>query len=57
MKFTGVGIADSVSSESLLETEQPEYLQDVKNGMAPVHRVRGKKGLLIKAEDMIPSED
>ena len=26
MKFTGVGIADSVSSESLLETEQPGFL-------------------------------
>ena len=53
MKVTGVAIAESISSESLLETEQPEFLFDVKNGMAPVNKVRGRKGLAIKAEDMI----
>ena len=57
MKFTGMAIAESVSSESLLENEQPAFLQGVENGMAPLHKVRGKKGLLIKAEDMIPAED
>ena len=57
MKFTGMAIAESVSSESLLETEQPAFLQGVENGMAPIHKVRGKKGLVIKAEDLIPAED
>ena len=38
MKFTtGVAIAESVSSESLLETEQPDFLAGVENGMAPIH--------------------
>lgn len=47
----------SVRSDSLLESTEPKFAADVTNGLVPVYKVRGKKGIKIKSADMIAPQD
>ena len=40
-----------------MESIEPRFTADVTNGLVPVYKVRGKKDVKIKSEDMIIAQD
>ena len=58
MQATGVSLARTVESQALMGDElEPEFTKGIENGLARPHKIRGRKGTLFKAEDMIDQQD
>ena len=58
LKMTGVAIAETVGTNSLLGPDlEPGFTHGIMNGLAQPHKVRGRKGTVYKAEDMINPQD
>lgn len=57
LQVTGMNVNETVESNSLLGSVEPEFNFGVKDGLAKLGRIRGKSGHEIKPDEMVEQQD